>query len=338
MIPHSAPWITAEDRAAVDRCLASGQIASGALASRFEDDVARQAGARFVRSAPDGTAALTCALRLLGVEPGDEVVLPTYVCIDVERAIRAVGAQPRFADVGPDGTLTTGTVEQAVTDRTRAIIAVHTFGHICDIAPLRAFGVPVVEDACQAFAFETAAGRAGTLGDIGVYSFHATKCLTTGEGGMIVSNTVDVADLGDTQDAPLPALSDLQAALGLAQLSRYDTFVARRASIRAAYEAAIAQRATSTARLAATHLFRFTVPLRQGTTFDAAAAYFEHRGIALRRGVDALLHRAHGLPDSDFPQAADLFARNASVPFYPALSDEQVNVVALALAEYDGVA
>lgn len=337
MIPHSAPWITAEDRAAVDRCLASGQIASGALTREFEDQVARYVGARSARAAPDGTTALSAALRVVRVVPGDEVVLPTYVCIDVERAIRTVGAEPRFADVAADGTLTPEAVERVVTPRTKAIIAVHTFGHICPIAPLRAFGVAVVEDACQAFAGETPAGRTGVLGDIGVYSFHATKCLTTGEGGMLVSASHDLAHDADADEAPIAGLSDLQAALGLAQLARYDAFLARQAEIRARYDAALDAHGTSP-RSAAAHLFRFTFLSRDDTSFAAAAEHFAKRGIAVRRGVDALLHRAHGLADSDFPQSTALFARTVSVPFYPALTDEQVDAIARTIVEYSGVA
>ncbi len=338
MIFHSAPWITAEDRAAVDRCLESRQIASGTLACEFESRIAAYAGARFSRSTPDGTGAIVAALRLLGVGEGDHVVLPTYVCIDVERAIRAVRAVPRFADVGGDGTITAATVERATTPQTRAIVAVHTFGHICPIAPLRAFGVPVIEDACQAFGGETSAGRTGTLGDIGVYSFHGTKCLTTGEGGMMVSNSINLADAVDGLDATAPPLSDLQAALGIAQLARYDEFLARRDKIRAIYDAALESRSATVPAARTEHLFRFTFAVAREFGFEAAADHFARRGISLRRGVDALLHRAHGLADDLFPGACALFARNASVPFYPALSEDEVAQVADALARYDGIA
>lgn len=335
MIPHSAPWITAADRVAVDTCLAGGQIASGAVAEEFEGRIRDFAGARWSRSTPDGTTAIVGALRLLGVSAGDEVVLPTYVCIDVERAITAVGAMPRFADVADGGVLTAATAEAAMTQRTRAIIAVHTFGHTCPIEQLTTLGVPVIEDACQAFAGETARGRTGTLGDIGVYSFHATKCLTTGEGGMMVSKSGEY-NAGNAPDPP--RLSDLQAALGIAQLARYDAFLARRAQIRRIYETALAERGAANRRPHDEQLFRFTFTLRPGTMFEAAADHFAGRGIALRRGVDALLHRDHGLDDEAFPGATTLFARNASVPYYPALTDDQVETVASTLREYDGVA
>ncbi len=338
MIAHSAPWITEADRAAVDRQLAGGQLASGALARQFEDAVRDYVGAASARSTPNGTSAITAALRALGVGPGEDVVLPTYVCVDVELAVRAAGALPRFADVDDAGTVTPDTVECALSPRTKAIIAVHTFGHACAISPLRAFGIPVLEDACQAFGSDTREGRAGTLGDIGILSFHATKCLTTGEGGMMVSAGVELSEPGDLEEAACPRLSDFQAALGLAQLARYDAFLARRRTIQAAYDAALGGSGAADRSGSAAPPFRYTFRLRSDTSFEAAARYFASRGVHLRRGVDALLHRGAGLDDRRFPGACALFSHNASVPFYPALTDDEVATVSRALAEYDGVA
>ncbi|MFA9200687.1 MAG: DegT/DnrJ/EryC1/StrS family aminotransferase [Cypionkella sp.] len=339
MIAHSAPWITAADRQAVERRLAEGQIASGALAASFEDEVKAHVGAAHARSAPDGTSAIAAALRGLGIGSGDDVVLPTYVCVDVELAVRAVGAAPRFADVDRTGTITAETAAAAITPRTRAIIAVHSLGRPCAIGPLRALNVPVIEDACQAFGFAFPEGTAGTLGDIGIYSFHATKCLTTGEGGMIVCAAGDLLPEPAGEELALcPRLSDLQAALGLAQLSRYDSMLGRRAEIRRTYDAALGGRGGGSRGPAGGALFRYTFELRDSAPFEAATRHFADRGIHLRRGVDALLHRRHGLPDDRFPGACALFARNASVPFYPALTDHEVGLIARALAEYDGVA
>jgi UDP-4-amino-4-deoxy-L-arabinose-oxoglutarate aminotransferase len=309
-------------------------IASGELASRFAEAVRQRVGAADARTAASGMDALSAALRVLGVAAGDEVVIPTYVCSRVLIAVSATGARAVLAEVAADGNLDAETVSAVRTPATKAVIAAHIFGHPCDIAGLRALGLPVVEDACQAFAVPFPQGISGTLGDIGVYSFQATKCLATGEGGMVVSPAATApADGGATSE-----MSDLQAALGLSQLDRYDAFLDRRRAIGDALRSAVAGAPGLIAHLPdpALPLFRFTV--RTDLGFAGAHEFFAARGVAVRRGVDVLLHREAGLSDARFPTAVRLFESTVSVPCYPALSDTELATVAGALRAFADVA
>lgn len=321
VIPHSRPSIDASDRAAVEAALASGMLASGGGAERFERAVCAHLALPEDRAAAtgSGSSALSVALAALGAGPGGEVIVPTYCCGSVARAVRATGATPVLCDVGPRWHATAETVEPRLTPRTKAVVLVHPFGIAADTASVAALGVPVVDDLCQAFPPE---GRTPS-GAAFVFSFHATKCLATGEGGMAASADRALAGTmrrlrGERAVAPLP---DLAAALGGSQLARYPQMLRRRREIADAYFAALPPRAT--ARLAEVRdrsvFFRFPV-LREGNFEDLRAAFAE-RGVAVRRGVDALLHREAGLPDEAFPGAVDLFERTVSLPLYPALAD-----------------
>jgi UDP-4-amino-4-deoxy-L-arabinose-oxoglutarate aminotransferase len=234
--------------------------------------------------------------------------------------------------------MTPASVEPLVGARTRAIVVPHVYGIFADVEGFRAFGVPIVEDCAQAV---DRASRARPAGDVAVYSFHATKCLTTGEGGYAVARNPrlnqrlrTLRDGGANRRicAPLP---DTSAALGLSQLRRYDDALARRQRIAARYREALGERAAElTARtpLSRTMYFRFVLSRPDG--IDGAAYEFARRGVAVRRGVDELLHRREGLPDDEFPSACELFDTTVSIPVYPALSDQEVQTCAEALTAF----
>ncbi|MDB2497679.1 DegT/DnrJ/EryC1/StrS family aminotransferase [Alphaproteobacteria bacterium] len=331
-VPHSRPWIEAEDRVAVDEVLKGGMIDCGVRVHAFERAVANCLGASGGIACTSGTAALCLALKTLGIGAGDEVVLPTYVCWDVLVAVIACGATPCLCDVDVSGVPTVKTVRAALSSKTRAIVAVHIFGHPCDIASLSQLGLPVIEDACQAFGLEINGRRAGTAGTLGILSFHATKCLTTGEGGMLVASQPDLLEraraLSESAEGgnmvSISFMTDMQAALGLAQLKRYPAFLERRRQLFKAYNQVAGSLATARPGYGGEplFLFRFTLRVQQG--FDAVLLAMLANGVQVRRGVDELLHRRLGLDDHDFPNAAALFSETISIPFYPSLGEEEV--------------
>lgn len=337
-IPHSRPWIAECDRSVVGAILATGMVARGDTVKEFEDSVGRRLAAGRTIFHPSGTDALISALRILGVRTGDEVIIPTYVCENVLYAVDSLGAAPVLCDVNERGVMTADTVQPHLTPRTAAIIAVHIFGHPCAIPELASFNVPVIEDACQAFGLTIEGRPAGAIGAIGVLSFHATKCLTTGEGGMAVINDPEIPREPGTNCLPgtqgrvprLPPVSDLQAALGLSQLRRYADFMATRARMLALYRHTASAAAHDVlAPPGSDFVFRFV--LRCSTAFEDIQSHYLSRGIQIRRGVDALLHRQLGMPDSQFPSASRLFNSVYSIPFYPGLSDEEIERVLAAL-------
>ena len=189
VIKHSAPWLTDDDLDAVRATLATGMIACGPQVELFQQAVATAQRARGAVLTGSGTAALSLGLRALDVGPSDEVVLPSYVCASVADAVRAVGASVILADVDPDSWLMTpGTVAPRISPATKAIILVHLFGISANDAGFERFGVPVIDDYCQAFGKPVSPPAGSRDGRLAVFSFHATKCLTTGEGGAITSD------------------------------------------------------------------------------------------------------------------------------------------------------
>ncbi len=319
---------------AVTDVMAKGMIAQGELVAKLEEETSRFLGAGASVSAGSGTAALGFALQGLNIGPGAEVILPTYVCKSVLDAVCSVGAAPVLCDVSADWVMTPDTVRPRITPNTRAIIVVHIFGIAADTPSFREFGVPIIEDSCQAFGGTIGARRVGMLGDVGVFSFHATKCLTTGEGGLVVSHDREllhrIRTLRDGDPTQLSkrfptGLSDLQAALGLSQLRRYPQFLQRRRELANVYFAHLNGDGVQLPLALGDRSIFFRFPVRTHRSFDDEHTAFAREGIHVRRGVDQLLHRLLGLKDHDFPNATRLYDETISIPLYPSLSRKEVD-------------
>lgn len=230
---------------------------AGKYHDRFERAAADYFGVRHTISTPTGTSAIHLALWALGVGPGDEVIVPELTWIGSSAPISYLGAQPVFADVDADSLcLSARSFESAITPRTKAVIVVDLFGNLPDVSAIREVaarhGVAVVEDAAQALGSTWKDRHAGTLGDVGIFSFHGSKTVTTGEGGMLVTDNhelhqraLSLRDHGRrvTDDRFIGdfdryyyhfeignkfKMSSLQAALGLAQIERADELVAKK--------------------------------------------------------------------------------------------------------------
>jgi perosamine synthetase len=330
VIPHSRPWLTKADHEALDASLDSVMVADGDLSRKLEAAAAKYLGQAGGVATPDGTTALFLALRALNVGPSDDVVIPTYVCEAVAQAVRWTGATPVLCDVGDDWCVNADTVRLALTKRTRAVVVVHTFGIVAEVRPIAELGLPVIEDLAQAFGASSQDGPAGAFGDLSIASFHATKCLTTGEGGMAF--TRDQRMLARLRALKRSAhrlpLSNLQAALGLSQLRRYGEFLSRRARIAERYCRAIPDRLLPTkAVLERTIHFRF--PVRVEGDVESLMAAFESRDVLAKRGVDALLHEEAGT----FAGAESAFEHTLSLPIHPSMSAEEVGRVVEAAQE-----
>lgn len=336
-IPHSRPTLTAEDHAAVVACLTEGSIAQGRRVEAFEAAVATRLGRAHAVASASGTSALVLALRGLEIGAGHEVVLPSYVCYAVRDAVTAAGATPVYCDIGPGWSMTPEAVARVITPRTRAIIVVHNFGITAPTGTFLRFGVPLIDDVCQSFGAAIEPGAVVTCA-----SFQATKLLTTGEGGMVLTDDAGIYErvkllrdgthdrLGERVPAPF---TDLQAALGLSQLARFETFLERRRAISATY---LRELEGVTCRLPAdvrdrSIFFRF--PLRAAQPFEDVRLAFMAHGIHVRRGVDALLHHAEGLPAEGFAETERTFAETVCLPILPSMSDDDVARVVAATRE-----
>src|SRR3990170_697834 len=238
LIAHSRPTLDEDDARAVARVVRGSQLAQGPEVEAFERELAPWFGAPAAAAVSSGSAALELARRALDVGPGHEVIVPTFACDALWHAVVRCGAQPVLADADPE-TLSLAPADAARrrTPRTRGVVVVHAFGLAADVDAFLALGVPVVEDCAQALGAEAGGRPVGARGAAAVGSFYATKLLTTGEGGAVAGPAGRVARARDARDYDEREdlrprfnykMTDLQAALGRAQLRRLDAFIARR--------------------------------------------------------------------------------------------------------------
>jgi perosamine synthetase len=252
-IPVAGPSITEREISyvtdAVRRCW-YGQ--AGHYHERFERAMAEHLGVAHALALPSCTSAIHLALAAFGIGEGDEVIVPDVTWIATAAPISYVGAEPVFVDIDEQTwCLSLDAVQRAITPRTKAVIAVDLYGHMPDLLALReiteSHGIALIEDAAEAFGSEFHGRPAGSFGDVGVFSFHGSKTITTGEGGMLVTNRSDLFERvhflhdhgrprGDRSFFHLEVafkykMSPMQAALGLAQLERGAEIVARKREI-----------------------------------------------------------------------------------------------------------
>jgi dTDP-4-amino-4,6-dideoxygalactose transaminase len=277
-----------------------------------------------------GTAALHLALLGLDIGPGDEVILPSYVCVAPLHAIEQTGATPCLADVDPRTyNVDPDDVRRRRTRKTRAVIVPHMFGLPVDLKPLLDLGVPVIEDCAQAIGARYAGRPVGSRGTIAVVSFYATKLLTTGEGGMVLSRDLrllsSIRDLRDYDERRRHRvrfnykLTDFQAALGRSQLRRFPAMLARRSAIAARYHEAWRKLPLRlpAAPPSGTHVFHRFV-LSSSRAASGLARALRAFGVVARPPVFQPLHRVLGL--KGFPGATECFRHALSVPIYPGLT------------------
>lgn len=333
MIPHSKPWITAADTAAVLNCLNSGLIAEGRASVALEEALETRFSADRAITVGSGSQALLLALRSLNVKPGDEVILPTYVCPEVLGVVESLEATPVLSDVDSDYLASFRDIEQLCTKRTAAIILPFLFGIKMDLSHFRALRLPLVLDWAQ---YLPAPADGGRSDELTVLSFEATKLIAAGEGGAILANSKaapTVAALksinGGTYKQNLYPLSDLQASLAMSQLARLNEMLHRRRDIADRYLSelrGVGRILLPDAVRDRSIFFRFPVQLRGRFDINVLIDRFAAGGVAIRRPVDTLLHDLR--PSSrEFPKAEECFLRTISLPIYPAMGDEDVERV-----------
>ncbi|MBU0699198.1 MAG: DegT/DnrJ/EryC1/StrS aminotransferase family protein, partial [Proteobacteria bacterium] len=194
-IPHSRPTLGPEEMAAVADVIASSQIAQGKVVYEFEKAFAQKIGTTYAVSTNSGTAALHLTLLAMEVGENDEVIIPSYVCTALLNAVRYTGAEPVLAEIDPDTyNLEPDDVRRKLTSRTKAVVVPHLFGLPADMEGLLDLNVSIIEDCAQAVGSTYRQKCVGTFGKAAVFSFYATKVMTTGEGGMVVSASKDFMD------------------------------------------------------------------------------------------------------------------------------------------------
>ncbi len=365
-IPLSAPDITEAEIRAVERVLRGSRLSLGPELEKFERRVAAYAGTQHAIGVSSGTAALHLCLRALGIGPGDEVITTPFSFVASANAILYQRARPVFVDIEPDRlNIDPDRIEAAITSRTKAILAVHTFGQaasmsaILDIA--QRHGLMLIEDACEAIGAIHNGRRVGSLGDAGAYAFYPNKQMTTGEGGMIVTDRDDVAEAAHQLRNQGRAgndwfehealgynyrLAEIPSALGIEQLKRLDDMTARRAEIAHAYSRRFADHGDlillpEAAENCAISWFVYVVRLAERFTRedrDQIAASLQRRGIGCGRYFAPIHLQPHyrrefGHAPGDFPITESQAGRALALPFFNRITEEQIDEVSTALCD-----
>jgi len=367
-LPFSRPSITAADVAAVTEVLESGWLTTGKKCAELEDKFAAATGCRHAVALTSATAGMHLLLQALDVGPGDEVITPSMTWVSTINLIALRGATPVFVDVDAHTLMTTADrVEAAITDRTKHIVPVHFAGAALDLTPLRAVadrqGLPLIEDAAHAAGAEYGGKRIGSAGTA-VFSFHPIKNLTTGEGGMICTDSADLAarvrrlrfhGLGadsyqrETQGRAPQAevvepgfkynLPDMNAALGVSQLARLDEMNRQRTALAQRYRVLLGEVdgvlplvVPSYPMLHAWHLFVVRIdPERTGIDRDPFMARMKDRGVGtglhFRAAHQHKYYRDHYQPRAPLPNTEWNSARLCSLPLFPDMTLGDVDYV-----------
>jgi perosamine synthetase len=288
-----------------------------------------------------GTAALHLALLALGVGPGDEVIMPSYVCTALLNAVHYTGADPVIADIDsltlnmdPEDT------RRRITPRTRAIIVPHMFGMPARMEQFCRFDVPVIEDCAQSLGSNYRGKPLGSFGAAAIFSFYATKVITSGEGGMVISRSkklIDrVVDLRQYDNRPRYEMrfnykmTDISAAIGSSQLSSLPGFIQTRRRLAKKYRQAFASLGLGMPPAHPGHIYyRFVLDV--GAEIEAWIKTLHEKGIACARPVYRPLHRYLHLEGFDASETA--WDRSLSIPIYPSLSEVETDRVIAAILE-----
>jgi perosamine synthetase len=363
-IPLARPILGPEEEERVLAVLRSGQLSLGPLLGEFERTFAARLGAGYGVAVSSGTAGLHLALRAVGVSDGDEVITSPFSFVASANVALYERARPVFADIDPV-TLCVDpqAVAAAVTPRTTALLPVHVFGYPADMPALERLGLPIVEDACEALGATYADGVAvGARRHQAVFAFYANKQLTTGEGGIVMTSDASIKERLDSERNQGRApdmgwldhdrlgfnyrLSELACALGLAQLERLDDMLAGRARVAEHYRAALAQieglelpcpDADGNRR----GWFVFVVQLPREHDRDDVVRALAERSIPSKPYFPAIhlmsfYREQFGHREGQFPVCEDVAARSIALPFFPTMTEGQVERVAVALGSVLG--
>lgn len=357
MIPIAEPLLGEEELNNVIEAIKSGWISSkGKFVLEFEEKFALYCGMKYGVATCNGTAALHLALTALGIGPGDEVVVPTLTFIATANAVRYTGAKPVFVDSHPDyWCIDPGRIKEIITPKTKAIVPVHLYGHPAEMEQImnvaKEYGLYVIEDAAEAHGAEYKGGKVGSFGDVSCFSFYGNKIITTGEGGMCLTNDRKLAEririLRDHGMNPKKRywhdsigfnyrMTNVQAAIGVAQLGRIDEFVEKKRRIAQWYSHELKD--LEQGGLIKLHpempwakctYWLYSILIRDGVPMqrDAIISKLESKGIQTR----PFFYPLHMMPpyrgSLEFPVAETVSSMGISLPSSVNLTYEQIQYI-----------
>lgn len=363
-VPLSRPYLDERDEELVLDVLRSGRLSLGPAIERFEELFAERVGAPYAAAVSSGTAGLHMLCHIAGVEEGDEVITSPISFVATANCFIFEGGRPVFADVDAQTlNLDPAAVEAAITERTKGIVAVDMFGYPCELDELRAVaerhGLWLIDDSCEALGAEYKGRTIGSHGVSGAFGFYPNKQLTTGEGGMVTTHSEDEWELvkslrnqGRSYDSRWfhhvrlgfnYRITDLQAALGIAQLEKLDRMLAMRSDVAARYAELLAGVDSVELPLGddadrTRSWFVYVVKLARGIDRDAVLERLAEQGIEAGLYVPAVhlqpyMRERYGFAEGTCPVAEDACSRTLALPFFPQLEDSDQELVVAALRD-----
>jgi perosamine synthetase len=357
-VPLSQPDINEQDIAAVLDVLKTNQLSIGPKVIEFEKIMAHWAGQKHGIAVNSGTSGLHLIVRAMGLKDDDEVITTPFSFVASSNCLLFERVKPVFVDIDPDTlNIDANYIERAITPKTKAILAVHAFGHVADMDPIqemaRRHGLKVIEDSCEAIGAEYKGRPAGSLGDAGVFAFYPNKQMTTGEGGVIVTNNDEIAELcrsmrnqgrgeGDRwlfheRLGYNYRLDELSCALGVSQAARLGEILAMRSDVAERYNRRLAGidgvRLPFAADYAKVSWFIYVIRLANGIDRDKVMQTLADNGIGCRPyftpiHLQPFYRDMFGYKEGDFPITERVAASTVALPFYNKITDAQIDYVA----------
>ncbi|HVD12636.1 MAG TPA: DegT/DnrJ/EryC1/StrS aminotransferase family protein [Gaiellaceae bacterium] len=361
-IPLARPFLDAREEELVLEVIRSGRLSLGPTIDRFEELVAERVGAPYVAAVSSGTAGLHLLARSVGLGPGDEAITSPISFASSANCFIFEGAEPVFADVNPRTlNLDPSTLEAAITERTKAVVAVDMFGYPCELDEIHAIcerhGLALIEDAAEALGAEYRGAQIGSHGPSGVFGFYPNKQLATGEGGVVFTHSEEEWRLvrslrNQGRDYEGGAWfhhvrvgfnyrwTDVQAAIGIGQLEKLDRLLAMRQAVAERYGQLLDE--VDVELLCANDAdhrrswFVYVVVLPRGADRDRVIEELRAQGIGAADYVPCVhlqpyMRETYGFAEGMCPVAEDIAARTLALPFYPQLEAEDQERVVEAL-------
>jgi len=362
-VPQFSPWVGRDEYDSIKSCFDINWITEGPKTSEFKDQLLKLTGAKFGVFAPNGTLAIYLGLKAMGVGSDDEVLVPDFTFIGTATAVEMAGARPVFVEVNRRNfQIDTEKASVALTKNTRAIIPVHIYGTavnmtaVCSFA--RVHNLVILEDAAQGIGVYFNRKHVGTFGDTGIFSFFADKTITTGEGGMVITNDENIykkllylrnqgrKDRGTFIHPEIGynfRLTDIQSAIGLAQLKKLDEIIDKKSKILETYKNFLSP--VTQIKFFEKEPNANIVPFRVGILSDSAQElmnYISSKGIEARTFFYPL-HRQpcftkykdqQGLNDESFKNAIYGYESGICLPSFPTISTDQIEYVSSAIKAY----
>jgi perosamine synthetase len=357
--PVYSPILKGNEKKYVNDCLDSTWISSkGKYIGLFEQEFARFVNIRHASSVSNGTTALHLALLAIDIKPGDEIIAPTITFVATANAIKYVGGKPVFVDaLRSDWQMNPKEIERKITSKTRAVIVVHLYGHPCDIDTIKEICVRhkliLIEDCAEAIGSYYKNIHVGTFGDISTFSFYGNKTITTGEGGMVISNSKELIDkVNHLKDQAMTKIqywhdvvgynyrmTNICAAIGLAQLECIDEILRNKIQIANAYREIFKNSEVEfhvQSKDVVHSYWMCSILIKSAELRDPLRRFLSEYGVDSR----PMFYPIHTLPvftefsEGAFPVAEDICSRGLNLPSYPTLNEDDITYIGNKVLEF----